>query len=503
VKIFGGEVGREFSRESLMEFLNGVDDEAILGPRRSWLDHNRRTIARLLGTVEEAAHSVSPGLPLGFMTGDRLFEGYDFRSWAHSLQGDTKDQVRWRPGGGFYWDDCPLGMVEKAHDIGRQVAALPDEVTVIQSEVENFPYHVLKKSVRATMLEAAAHMAAGATGLAFNVLGGFPEPLDEYIPFLEAIRDSKEFFRRMHDGLGRLPALGIFPAWNQDLFIANGTPRRWLGPPGIHEALARQYVLCEIGLPMCYGLYGSTVTTLSGSVPLTFTEEKLVEILSGGTFLDAPALHSLEQRGLGHLAGVHLGEVFERDALEAMVEDPINGDSGGRMRNCRQSFWDHAAYRLEPDSDQVSILARLQDYGGRDLGPCMSAWENDRGGRVVVSAYSPWKLIHNEAKSGQLKRIFSWLARDKLPAVVESYAKVIVWARGRKDEPSAFLLLNASLDRVEGLRLRVLGRSGTFTTSSLGGDGKPIRIQADPGQGCQTLTLDHMGPWSACYISRQ
>ena len=87
----------------------------------------------------------------------------------------------------FYADDEPLGLVDKAHAIGRQASALPARVTVIQSEIENFPYQRLKKSVRTTMLEAAAHVAAGATGIAFNVLSQEEEPLDEYRPFLDAV----------------------------------------------------------------------------------------------------------------------------------------------------------------------------------------------------------------------------------------------------------------------------------------------------------------------------
>ena len=53
--------------------------------------------------------------------------------------------------------------------MGRQVSALPDWVVTIQSEIENFPYHRLKKSAHITALEAASHIAAGCTGAAFNV----------------------------------------------------------------------------------------------------------------------------------------------------------------------------------------------------------------------------------------------------------------------------------------------------------------------------------------------
>jgi len=37
--------------------------------------------------------------------------------------------------------------------MGRQVAALPREVTVIHSELENFPYQRLRKSERITVVK--------------------------------------------------------------------------------------------------------------------------------------------------------------------------------------------------------------------------------------------------------------------------------------------------------------------------------------------------------------
>ena len=47
------------------------------------------------------------------------------------------------------------GLAGKSHDVGRQVSVLPPGVISIQSEIENFPYQLLKKSACATVLEAA------------------------------------------------------------------------------------------------------------------------------------------------------------------------------------------------------------------------------------------------------------------------------------------------------------------------------------------------------------
>lgn len=76
----------------------------------------------MLRAIEQAIHALKPGLPLGLMTGDRFWEGYDFARWARTLSGPGRAPVMWRPGDGFYSDERPIALVDKAHQVGRQVA---------------------------------------------------------------------------------------------------------------------------------------------------------------------------------------------------------------------------------------------------------------------------------------------------------------------------------------------------------------------------------------------
>jgi hypothetical protein len=160
---FSRETGRELTRETLPAVFDSGPIEERMRWRARWLEHNRTMIDNLFREIEQAVHALRPGLPLGFMTGDRFWEGYGFTRWARTLSGPGRAPVMWRPGGGFYSDERPIDLVGKAHDVGRQVAALPPEVTVIQSELENFPYQRLRKAAHTTVVEASAHMAAGTT----------------------------------------------------------------------------------------------------------------------------------------------------------------------------------------------------------------------------------------------------------------------------------------------------------------------------------------------------
>ena len=128
--VFEKESGTNYTRASLRAALTAGNPEESTALRKAWLAHNRATIARLLTLIEQTVHAAKPGMPLGFMTGDRFFEGYDFDRWAEALAGPNQSPVYWRPGGGFYEDSSPGGMVGKSHDIGRQVSLLPPSVRV-------------------------------------------------------------------------------------------------------------------------------------------------------------------------------------------------------------------------------------------------------------------------------------------------------------------------------------------------------------------------------------
>lgn len=496
VSRFNEEVGGTFSRESLAAALRRPEGSDVW--QRRWLAHNRQMIEQFLHLIAESVHRVDPTIPLGFMTGDRFYEGYGFAEWAAALSSELSGPARWRPGGGFYSDDAYMGLVEKAHDIGRQVGQLPPQVAIVQSEIENFPYQKLRKSVEVTVLEGAAHMAAGATGLAFNVLNLFSQPRDthaEYAPFLDRIAQVRPFYRRLQESAGRGVVRGIWPAWNRDLFCDPGA-EDWFQPSRTVKALRQLYTLAEIGLPVAYSQEGACLTALSGPLPAQFSHDELERIFSGGVLLDGSAVQTLQEMGVDLAAwlGIDLDGTIDKDAIEILVDHPLNGPFAGYRRDCRQSFWGQPAYRLRPLASAVEPLARLVDYGGADLGMTMTAFENALGGRVVVMGYYPWTLIHTQAKGDQLKAICRWLSRDTLGGVVETYARAPLWVRDGTNGKPVFVVLNASLDPAPQLSLRL--RTAAAQIESLSMDGRMRTLTAQPDGDHIRVTLPDVAPWS-------
>ena len=426
-----------------------------LQARRAWLEHNRNTIARLFELIEKRVHGLKPDLPLGFMTGDHFFDGYDFERWAKILSGPDEAEVRWRPGGGFYWDDSMKELIGKSHEIGRQVSLLPETVVSIQSEVENFPYQRLKKAACTTALEAASHIAAGCTGAAFNVLS---EPLDEYEPLMARLHQARPFFDLMARELGRSRPMGIHTGWTKNTFAINNIAGEdWF--KGKVGEIAGHYAneIFEIGLPACYSPICSSVTVLSGDSVLVMKEKEILKILSSGVYMDAQALSRLNEMGYGELTGFSVERFIENDCIEEFVNHSLNTGFFGRKRNGRQSFWKYSAAVLKPEAEKTEILARMVDYGDKQIAPCcMGVFENHLGGRLCIAGYYPWTFLQNFSKSTQMKSLMRWLSKDTLPAYVSSFHKINLWVREPERGRVAIAVINSCLDTAENVTLMLL-----------------------------------------------
>lgn len=499
LNLFNAAAGVTWTRESLRTAVNHGPAEERLALRRAWLTHNRSTLARLFALIEETVHGLKPGLPLGFMTGERYYEGYDFDGWAEVLAGPGRAPVRWRPGGGTYTDERLDSIVGKAHEIGRQVAFLPPAVTVVQSEIESFPYQRLKKSAHATALEAAAYIAAGCTGAAYNVLSMYAEPLAEYEPLLARLAAARPFLDLLAGHCGRLPPIGIHSGWHKDSqAVVHLDDGDWLAPGQAVPGASQTSELHEIGLPPAYALAGARVVALTGAAIRAFDAASLRRVLSGGVYLDATAAGELQALGYGELVGFSVGDGFPRDALEQLLPHPLNGPYAGRERDCRQSFWPHVAHGLIP-APGAEPLARMVDYGRQLLAGCtLGVFENNLGGRVCVAGYAPWTFLQNLSASARLKAIGRWLSRDTLPAYVASYHRAVIWVR-ESDGP-VIALLNASLDPARELILAARTDRGQLSCVDQTCRETPVPGLGEDGP-YRLFRLPEVGPWEMVLLT--
>ena len=492
--IFAKEWGTAHTRDSLARALVTGSTAERLAIRKAWLAHNRATIARLFDLIEKTAHGHSPALPLGFMTGDRFFEGYDFDNWADVLAGPNRAEVMWRPGGGFYNDQWTPGLAQKSHAVGRQVAALPPYVRSIQSEIENFPYQRLMKSANVTVLEAASHIGAGCTGAAFNVLAPNDEPLDEFEPIVARIHRARPFLDLLARNLGRLPRVGVYPVWCKDSAagsdLAGGN---WFAFGGFVNTHGPR--MHELGLPACYARQSASVTLVSGDITAPLTDAQVREILAGGVYMDAAGLDYLNGRGFGDLTGFTVERSLHVDCIERLAAHPINGPFAGRMRDCRQSFNKWPAAVLVRTDEKAQSLAGLVDYTNADVADCtMGLFENRLGGRICVAGYFPWSFMHNLSKSSQLKTVHRWLSKDTLPGWVDSFQMVNLWMVEPGESTLAAALTNSSFDPAEDLALMLRTESDEIAVFDMQCNRQTVRAVATDGP-YRRFVLPTIPPW--------
>lgn len=482
--LFSQASGVKHTRASLKAglFEGPVDKRTSL--RKAWLAHNRGSIERLLALIERTVHAERPGLPLGFMTGERFYEGYDFDRWARVLAGPGAAAVFWRPGGGFYEDSWTGGLAGKSHEIGRQVALLPPEVISIQSEIENFPYQRLKKSAHVTVLEAASHMGAGCTGAAFNVLSGNDEPLDEFEPLVAAISRARPLFDLAAKYCQRAQPIGLFAAWNKD---------SWVADVGM---LGQAPAVWEIGLPAAYSPQGAAVTLLFPQSVATMSDDELRKVLSGAVYTDAATLDALNRRGLGEFTGVRVEKALAEDCIEELTRHPLNGPFTGRQRDGRQSFYHVPAYVLRLADPKGQTLARLVDYAGQEkAATSMAVFENRLGGRIGVCGYYPWSFLHNLSKSTQMKSLMRWLSRDRLVGYVASYHKANLWVRQPGEGRLVTAIVNSSFDPAVDLNILLRTSVDRLRVFDMNGHEEVVRRNRTDGP-YRCFTLPPLEPWS-------
>jgi hypothetical protein len=259
----------------------------------------------------------------------------------------------------------------------------------------------------------------------------------------------------------------------------------------------RVKILGEMGLPLSADAPGCGVI-LYGRVAEAFSDDELKRMLAGGVIMDSISLEILAERGLGHLTGVKIAKRFDNGMIERFSADELNGPVAGQIRDARIEFYGDAkgmADVLEPVGRGVRILATLEDFFHREQGPCMTAFENDLGGRVVVMGYSQWMCIHSVAKRTQLQNAADWISRGTMPLRVEQPVPLVSIVRqSAGSNRSAVLLMNGGMDTIEKATVYLRMNAGHATMLEIGRE--DCVLQLTPGKSGVSVTLQNLQPWN-------
>jgi hypothetical protein len=490
--LFAKRAGRTYTREELVQ---AFDVPGQGGVRELWVEQNIATIESLMTEVRTTVHKVNAGIVIGKMTagaGWTTYSGQAFGRWFTAL-GATKA----RPGGGFYTDERPLDMLDKALECGRQRAALPPSVHDVQYELENFPYQRLKKSPASVVNECSLALAHGLNGVAFNMLGMPASTYEDNLPWVKAIPAARPVWEKWVAHAAGMPTAGLWPAWSARMMARRSVRpgESWLGWSGRHNINIPK-VLGDIGLPLASDT-PACATVLCGYVADAFSDDELKAMLARGVLMDSTALELLTERGLGHLTGVRLGKRLDNGMWERFTADSMNGRAAGEIRDARIEFWGDAKGMgdvLEPIDAGVRILTTIEDYFARPQGPSMTAFENELGGRVVVMGYAPWIFLHSVGKRLQMQNASDWISRDTMPVRVDETVPLVSVARVAADrQRGAVMLFNAGFDAIPEATVHLRWSCSQVRLMSIGRRAQTLPVE--PEATGVRITLKDIEPW--------
>jgi|GEM_PF-218949 hypothetical protein len=396
------------------EFNSRYGDENR--PAETIANFNRDRIEHCVKIACDAVRAVDKTIALGYMSCSDRIHGNDSAPIAMQLR-NISGSIMWRPGGGVYNDDSFAALFTKVGSVARQLAALPDFVNVRQSEIENFPDMALNKSPAFVGYEAVLYLAVGCNGTSINFLPSSAFCMDEYRRYWDTFPRLKLFSETLDAVFTSRHPIGIAHYVNNKLNASGGL---------FSESIYR------IGLPEAYRSADACCYILNGSLAkqLDYTEAKAM--LTKGVMLDCSALDILNGLGLGEYTGF-VSEKCARDVITRSIPHLLNGEKFF-YRDVHPKFgWSGEPCCVKKTSKDAEYISEIRDYGLNPLGYAEGIFENELGGRVYVSGYSPFAMIESLNTTTQYKSVFRWLSNEALPAYIDSYHRVSLWIRHTAD----------------------------------------------------------------------
>ncbi|MBE0654668.1 MAG: hypothetical protein IH594_12765, partial [Bacteroidales bacterium] len=488
--------GAYTSRELLVSKLN---DPQLTELRRHWSAYAADRLADYCGEARRAVDAVDPSIDCGFMTVGPTHTTYagDFiEKCTHVLR-----SKRVRPGHGFYQDERPVDMLGKAMEVGRQTVRYPGHATDIQYEEESWPDPLLDKAINSRINEIWLALAAGCNGVAlnhlpFSFLPGDPDMLKQYNLEVDEFHRQRPAWEQYVQFSKGLPWQGFRPADNIFLMAGRDCSKNgWFQEGGPDYAIDRPQQTGQMGIPLTTDPDKACAVLFAGKIIETLSEQELMEIFSKGVIMDHEALKVLHTRGLGHLAGVRPGKCV-KFARERATTHIFNGPFAAYER----FGISEPSCMLEPiPGVAIEELATLVDAYDKEYGPCMTAFLNGIGGKVVVSAYSAWKFLGHPYKLWQLRSIAEWMGsplvlRWQDPMVVSRIAPFI-----RSDgKRAAMLFMNASLDKSQ--PFDAILRGSMTRAFMLLPDGSRQELESEKEGELLAIGVKGIDPWSNAVI---
>ena len=482
--VAGFEGGAYDGREALAAALNKPENLEL---REKWCHYVAQALAGVCAEARAGVDEVDPSIDIGFMTVGTTHTSYgaDFIK----LCMDALRSERGRPGHGFYEDEKPRGLLEKALVSGRQVRQYPARVRTVLYEEESHPGVTLNKAYTTRINEIYASLATGCNGVAFNHLPNTGD-LADYSREMEAYRLHRPVWEEYTRFAAQLPLKGVWTAENDYIFQRMKLAYSWFNEGDPRYDVTKPDEMLSLGIPFAVEAGHAAAVILCGDLPYIFTDAELREILSKPVIADIGALAALNSRGFAGWAGA-VPAAGHHSTFERLSDHALNAGYAGYKRFILYE----RCHELVPLSRETEALAWAEDvYGNRYEHPCMTLYRNDAGGSVLALGATHWRQLGYRHKIDTLKNYLDIMTNGNMPLVVEDFVRVAPFVRtdGAK---AAVTLINNMLDPTGAFTIRIGGRAQAAYTILPGGARRALDCRR-VSNGLR-VHVDSLAPWEA------
>lgn len=484
---FNEKYGYSFDRESLVEMLNSPDGENV---RCQWIKSNHDKLYNVARLCEQVIHKVNPSIITGLMGGgieESWYAAYNPDTLLEALKG-----TKARPGGYFYNDDTPTGVISNITNIQRQTVLFSQNVNDIQYEYETYPYVNFGKSVKISDFEVCAAIMAGCNGIAFNT-GYDRQNIADLIRRREKLYNIVEKYSwgKRTDGAYVMysPNFALRKKVDGDFFTLEDTYRVW-------DATNNT---TEIGIAQAGCAADSCVYILTDKMVEGYTDDELNEILKKNVLMDGRSAYQLICRGFADYIGVDNAKYYTNGVSEHYTEHCINGADSGYTRTIAMTFFYKKdlkrcrSYSFNP-LPGAETVSEICDIKGKKLGICSTIFKNKYGGKIAVMGYAAFSFLRTPEKTEQLKNIFDWLTDGNFPVRICKPLRVMPIIRS--DENDGILALyNCWYDDTENFEVEIR-KENIDSVFEVSEDGRFIPAEFEPcGKGVKINVKNIIG-WS-------
>jgi hypothetical protein len=474
MEAFSNRLKRTYSRESLLELFNTFTKESF-DVRKAWADFSRESLVNIASFIREKVDELAPETRISLcQPGNADFEGNFTESVTRAFAGKTRPAVR------LYGADYGKDHAERIPDLifhalysGKH---LPADFELFH-ESDTFPhtrFFISNAKIKSLMTAAFAY---GMHDTRYHPIQGTDNPLEER-GYAEMYRKEVARFSALKETIQGTEVVGCEIVYDplEQLVPTKGRLYAWANVTG------------RLGIP--HTASNGRVKMVAGSASIqTRTDEQVVELLSGGVFLDGTAAHAICERGFGHLIGAEVLPGGKPNFIFEGVRKPAEfpGVKGELMYNFllfgQVGTEGGDFFQLKP-MKEAEVLTEFLDGNEAPVVPGMIRYKNNLGGRVAITAFdlknNSSSATINYKKKEIIRQTIEWLGEEPLPAFVSELPNVFcIVNRSISNNYSIITLINLCADSFDYIPLVLAPEWDNSKIELMNSMGKWVKVKSE------------------------